>query len=142
MSFLLDTNVLSELRKIRLGRADRHVAAWAEGVHARDLHVSVITLQEIEQGILQLQRRDPVQSAPLRHWFDAQVRPLLALRTLPVTAEIALRCAHLNVPDPRPFRDGLIAATAWVHGLTVVTRNEADFAGTGVALLNPWREHP
>ena len=140
MTFLLDTHVLSELRKIRLGRADRHVAAWADGVHARDLYVSVITLQEIEQGILQLQRRDPAQSAPLRHWFDAQVRPLMAPRTLPVTAEIALRCAQLNVPDPRPFRDGLIAATAWVHGLTVVTRNEADFAGTGVALLNPWRE--
>ena len=81
-----------------------------------------------------------MQSAPLRHWFDAQGRPLLAPRTLPVTAAIALRCAQLNVPDPRPFRDGLIAATAWVHGLTVVTRNEAEFAGTGVALLNPWRE--
>lgn len=139
---LLDTQVLSELRKIRLGRADRHLAAWAAGVHARDLHVSVITLQEIEQGILQLQRRDPVQSAPLRHWLEAQVRPLLAPRTLLVTAEIALRCAQLKVPDPRPFRDGLIAATAWAHGLTVVTRNEADLAGTGVALLNPWHGHP
>jgi predicted nucleic acid-binding protein len=112
MSFLLEIRVLSELRKIGLGRADRHVAAWAEGVKARDLHVSVITPQEIEQGILQLQRRDPAQFAPLRHGFNAQVRPLLAPRTLPVTAEIALRCAQLDVPDPRPFRDRLVPATA------------------------------
>lgn len=83
-----------------------------------------------------------MQSAPLRHWLDAQVRPLLAPRILPVTAEIALRCAQLSVPDPRPFRDGLIAATAWAHGLTVVTRSEADFPGTGVALFNLWHGHP
>ncbi len=139
MSFLLDTNVLSELRKIRLGRADAAVAAWAEQVQAHDLYVSVITLQEIEQGILLLQRRDAAQAAPLRQWFDAQVLPLFAPRTLLVTRDIALYNARLNVPDPRPFRDGLIAATACVHGLTVVTRNEADFVSTGVALLNPWR---
>ncbi len=138
MSFLLDTNVLSEMRKIRLGRADPKVAAWSEHVSARDLFVSVITLQEIEQGLLLLQRRDAAQAGPLRHWFDAQVLPMFSGRTLPVTLEIALCCARLNVPDPKPYRDGLIAATALVHGLTVVTRNEADFAATGAALLNPW----
>jgi predicted nucleic acid-binding protein len=138
MSFLLDTNALSEMRKIRLGRADPKVAAWSEQVSARDLFVSVITLQEIEQGLLLLQRRDAAQAGALRHWFDAQVLPLFAGRTLPVTTEIALCCARLNVPDPKPYRDGLIAATALVHGLTVVTRNEGDFSATGAALLNPW----
>ena len=138
MSFLLDTNALSEMRKIRLGRADPKVAAWSEQVTASDLFVSVITLQEIEQGLLLLQRRDAAQAGPLRHWFDAQVLPLFAGRTLPVTTEVALCCARLNVPDPKPYRDGLIAATALVHGLTVVTRNEADFSVTGAALLNPW----
>ena len=138
MSFLLDTNALSEMRKIRLGRADPKVAAWSEQVSASDLFVSVITLQEIEQGLLMLQRRDAAQAGALRHWFDALVLPLFAGRTLPITTEIALCCARLNVPDPKPYRDGLIAATALVHGLTVVTRNEADFSATGAALLNPW----
>ena len=138
MSFLLDTNALSEMRKIRLGRADPKVAAWNKQVSARDLFVSVITLQEIEQGLLLLQRRDVAKAGPLRHWFDAQVLPLFAGRTLPVTTEIALCCARLNVLDPKPYRDGLITATALVHGLTVVTRNEADFSATGAALLNPW----
>ena len=138
MSFLLDTNALSEMRKIRLGRADPKLAAWSEQVSARDLFVSVITLQEIEQGLLMLQRRDAAQAGPLRHWFDAQVLPLCAGRTLPVTIEIALCCARLNVPEPKPYRDGLIAATALVHGLTVVTRNEGDFSATGAALFNPW----
>ena len=138
MSFLLDTHALSEMRKIRLGRADPKVAAWSEHVSARDLFVSVITLQEIEQGLLLLQRRDAAQAGPLRHWFDAQVLPMFAGRTLPITLEIALCGARLNAPDPQPYRVGLIAATALVHGLTVVTRNEADFSATGAALLNPW----
>jgi predicted nucleic acid-binding protein len=136
--FLLDTNVVLELRKVRLGRADTHVAAWADSVAASKLYLSVITLQELEIGVLQIERRDEAQGRLLRHWLDQQVLPAFDGRILPVDAAVALRSAQLHVPDPRPVRDGLIAATALVHGLTVVTRNTADFVPTGAAVLNPW----
>lgn len=135
---LLDTNVVSELRRVRLGKADANVAAWAETVDAADLYVSAITVQEIEIGILLAERRDPEQGRIFRIWLDRHVLPAFAGRILPVDTEVALRSARLHVPDPRPIRDGLIAATALVHGLTVVTRNVADFAPTGVRTLNPW----
>lgn len=136
--YLLDTNVVSELRKIRSGKADPRLAAWAENVDAGDLYISVITLQELEIGILLSERRDPVQGAQLRVWLNQHVQPAFAGRILPVDSRIALCSARLHVPDPRPVRDGLIAATALVHGMTVVTRNVADFKATGVTLLNPW----
>jgi predicted nucleic acid-binding protein len=136
--YLLDTNVLSELRKIRAGKADRGVALWADSVDTADLYVSVITLQELEMGVLLSERRDPTQGAMLRAWLNGHVLPAFAGRILSVDTEVALRSACLNVPDPRPVRDGLIAATALVHGMTVVTRNVTDFEPTGVKLLNPW----
>ena len=136
--FLLDTNVVSELRKIRLGKADPHVAAWADGVDASDLYLSVITLQELEIGILLLERRDPAQGGLFRIWLNQHVLPAFDGRILAVDAKVALRSARLHVPDPRPVRDGLIAATALVHNMTVVTRNLADFVPAGVATLNPW----
>jgi toxin FitB len=136
--YVLDTNVVSELRKIRVGKADIHVAAWADSVDAADLYVSVITIQEIEMGILLLERRDPQQGIIFRNWFNDQVLPVFTNRILSVDKVVALRSARLNVPNPRPVRDGLIAATALVHGMTVVTRNVADFESTGVAVLNPW----
>ncbi len=136
--FLLDTNVISELRKVRLGKADAHVARWADSVDVNELHVSVITLQELEIGVLLAERRDPASGAVLRSWLTQQVLPAFAGRILPVDTLVAQRSARLHVPDPRPVRDGLIAATALVHGMTVVTRNMADFEQTGVALLNPW----
>lgn len=136
--FLLDTNVVSELRKIRLGKADPHVAAWADRVEASDLYLSVITLQELEIGILLLERRDPAQGGLFRIWLNQHVLPAFDGRILAVDAKVALRSARLHVPDPRPVRDGLIAATALVHNMTVVTRNLADFVPTGVATLNPW----
>jgi predicted nucleic acid-binding protein len=138
MMFVLDTNVVSELRKIRLGRADKSVAKWADSVNSVDLYLSVITVQELEIGVLLAERRDPVQSAVFRVWLDSHVLPAFAGRILPVDTAVALRSATLHVPDPRPVRDGLIAATALVHGMTVVTRNVADFESTGVMLLNPW----
>lgn len=138
MSYLLDTNVLSELRKIRAGKADQNVAAWAESVDAADLFVSAISIMELELGILSIERRDATQGAALRAWLEQHVLPEFAGRTLPVDTAIAQRCARLHVPDKRGERDALIAATALVHGMTVVTRNVADFQSTGVALLNPW----
>ena len=136
--FLLDTNVISELRKARAGKADRNVTAWARTIAAADLFLSVIVVQELEIGVLLAERRDPSKGAILRAWLGDQVLPGFSERILPVDIAVARRCAALHVPDPRPIRDGLIAATALVHGMTVVTRNVADFASTGVPLLNPW----
>jgi predicted nucleic acid-binding protein len=136
--YLLDTNVVSELRKIRVGKADRHVATWADSVDASDLYLSVITLQELEIGVLLIERRDPSQGAVFRAWLNDHVLPAFTGRILSVDTAVALRSAQLHVPDLRPVRDGLIAATALVHGMTVVTRNVVDFEVTGVPVLNPW----
>ena len=102
-------------------------------------HVSALTLMELEIGVLRIERRDARQGAVLRTWLDERVVPEFADRVLPVDGPVALRCARLHVPDPRPERDALLAATALVHGLTVVTRNEVDFEPTGAAVFNPWR---
>ena len=136
--FLLDTNVVSELRKIRLGRADKNVAQWADSVDAVDLYLSAITVQELEMGVLLVERRDPPQGAIFRSWFESHVLPAFAGRILPVDTAVAQRCAALHVPDPRPAMDSLIAATAIVHGMTLVTRNVADFQSSGVIIINPW----
>ena len=136
--FILDTNVVSELRKIRSGKADPHVAAWADSVDAGSLHLSAITVLELEIGILLLERKDPRQGTVLRTWLETRVLPEFDGRIFPVDTAVAQRCARLQVPDPRAERDALIAATALVHGMTVVTRNVDDFEATGVPLLNPW----
>ena len=138
--YLLDTNLVSELRKVRSGKADPVVAAWADGVDASSLFLSSITLHELELGVLLAERRDPTQGVLLRHWLEQAVMPAFAGRILAVDAAVARRSAALHVPDPKPLRDGLIAATALVHSLVVVTRNLADFEATGVALLNPWQQ--
>jgi predicted nucleic acid-binding protein len=134
--FLLDTNVVSELR--RPERASANVVAWASTIPAASFFLSAISILEIELGALQIARRDAAQGAVLRAWIDDQVLPRFEGRILAVDTAVARRCAHLHVPDPRAERDALIGATALVHGLTVVTRNVADFARLGVALLNPW----
>jgi predicted nucleic acid-binding protein len=135
--YLLDTNVVSELRK-KPDRIDANVLTWSEGVHPLDQYISVVTLQELETGILLLDRHDTAQAKMLRHWLDTNVRPAFAKRILPVTQEIALRNARLHVPDPQTYRDSLIAATALVHGLIVVTRNVSDFKAIDVRVVNPW----
>lgn len=142
--YLLDTNILSELRKARIphgksGKADRHVTAWATGVPSETMFLSVISVLELEQGTLSMERRDATQGAMLRRWLDHHVLPAFASRILVVDSAVALRCAVLHVPNPRSYRDALIAATALVHGMTVVTRNVKDFEPTGVAILNPWQ---
>ena len=138
MMFVLDTNVVSELRKVRLGKADVNVTAWSDTVDASDLFVSAITIMELELGVLSVERKDATQGAVLRSWLEQQVLPEFAGRTLPVDTAVAQRCARLHVLNRREERDALIAATALVHGMTVVTRNVADFKPTGVSLFNPW----
>jgi predicted nucleic acid-binding protein len=137
--FLLDANVVSELRKARAGRADKNVVAWAAAASAASMFVSVITVQELEIGVLLAERRDPPKGAILRRWLEKQVLPAFGERIIPVDSAIARRSAVLHVPDPRPVRDSLIAATALVHGLSVVTRDVADFAPTGAEVIDPWQ---
>jgi toxin FitB len=134
--YLLDTNVLSDLRRPRLTNAG--LAAWADAAPQADLYLSVITVMELETGVRLLQRRDPAQGAVLRAWIDGQVLPQFEGRILAVDTAVALRCASLHVPSPRPHRDALIAATALVHRMRVVTRNVADFEPMGVDWINPW----
>lgn len=136
--YLLDTTVISELRKAKSGKADQKVLAWAESVLAASLYVSAITVLELETGVLLVERRDPAQGAVLRTWLNTHVLPAFSDRILPVDTAVAQHCAKLHVPDPRSDRDALIAATALVHGMPVITRNIQDFAPTGVELLNPW----
>ena len=136
--YLLDTNVVSELRKAPSGRADAKVVAWAASVAVPMLFISSITILEIEIGILQIERKDPAQGMLLRGWLENNVLPAFDGRIIAFDTPIARRCAGLHVPDRRSDRDAIIAATALVHGMQVVTRNTADFEATGVLLINPW----
>jgi hypothetical protein len=135
--FLLDTNVISELR--RLDKADRNVVNWASAHSAASFFISAISIFEIELGALLIARKDQAQGNALRAWIDQQVLPRFEGRVLTIDTAVAQRCARLHVPDPHADRDALIAATALVHGLSVVTRNETDFVSTGVTLINPWK---
>ncbi len=134
--YLLDANVISAFRCPE--RLSEKVRAWAESVESGDFFLSAITILEIEQGILARERSDSAQGAILREWFDKDVIPAFEDRILPFDADAARKCAALHVPDPRPEQDAMIAATAFIHGLTVVTRNVADFEKLEVALIDPW----
>lgn len=134
--FVLDTNVVSELRQPRT--ADPKVMAWASSQPVAAQFLSSITLLELELGVLQQERKDKTQGAVLRRWLDGRVLPQFAGRILSLDQAVALRCARLHVPNRCAERDAIIAATALVHGMTVVTRNVVDFEATGVALFNPW----
>lgn len=135
--YILDTNVVSELRKSR-NQTNTNVLDWFGTVDAAMLYLSAITLMELEVGVLRLERRDAQQAALLRAWLNNRIVPQFRARILHIDASVAMRCAPLHVPNPGSERDTWIAATALVHGMTVVTRNVADFASTGVAVLNPW----
>lgn len=135
MRYLLDTNVVSELRK---RDADPHVFSWIAGRATRDLTISVITVMEIEIGVARAERRDARQGRALRTWFEQQVLGAFVGRVLPLGLDSARRAARMQVPDPRPDRDTMIAAIALTNDLVVVTRNVSDFSTTGVDLVNPW----
>lgn len=137
MSYLLDTNVISELRK-PASRASASVRAWVADRAPLDLYLSAITILEAEIGIGRIARRDPAQGDRLQVWLDEELLDSFAGRVLPVDIFVARRAARLHVPDPRPERDALIAATAVIHGLTVVTRNVKDFVALDVPIINPW----
>lgn len=138
--FLLDTTTLSELRKVRSGKANPGVASWAEDAPSGQLFLSAITIHELEHGVLLAERTDPDRGGLLRTWLDRSVAAAFAERVLPVDEAVARRAAALHVPDPAPFRDALIGATAIVHNMTVVTRNVRDFERfDGLSVVNPWR---
>ncbi len=134
MSFLLDTNVVSEIRK-----REPHpgVLGWFTSVPASELFLSVLVVGEIRQGVERLARRDPAQAEVFEHWLK-QLVAVYEDRIVPVTTEVAEAWGRLNVPDPVPVVDGLLAATALARGWTLVTRNTADVASTGVRLLDPF----
>ncbi len=134
--FILDTNVISEMRK--KARIDTGVAAWARSVKPAELYLSVITILELEIGAKRKARQDAAHGATLRAWIDAQVLPAFADRILPIDVAVVQRCAALHVPTTRSERDALIAATALCHGMRVVTRNVVDFEGLGVEIVNPF----
>jgi predicted nucleic acid-binding protein len=137
--YLLDTNVISELRK-PAGRAAPAVRAWAQRQATHDLSLSVITVMAIEIGIARLERRDPAHGEVLRRWLEQDLLPAFANRMLPVDLDAVQQAARMHVPVPRPERDVLIAATALARHLTVVTRNTSDFEPLGVPLINPWAQ--
>jgi predicted nucleic acid-binding protein len=134
--YLFDTNLVSELRKEH--KADPRVLTWARQVKRSSMFLSVINLRELETGVLLMERRNPIQGAALRGWLDDTVAVKFAGRILPIDETVAVRAAQLYVPNPRTESDALIAATALVHGLIVVTRNVSDFEPTGVRVINPW----
>ena len=135
--YLLDTNVVSELRKGK--KAHRSVRTWAEALPAASLFLSAISILELEVGVLLIERRDQKQGAVLRAWVDGHVLPTFSGRILPIDTSVAQRCAHLHVPDPGSDRDALIAATALVHGMAVVTSNVNHFPFRGISVVNPWQ---
>jgi toxin FitB len=134
--YLLDTNVVSELRKAK--KAHPNVRKWALAIPAASLYISAISILELEIGILLVERRDQKQGAVLRAWMEEHVLPAFSGRVLAIDTTVAQRCAALHVPNPRSDRDALIAATALVHGMTVVTRNTNHFQSIGVVVISPW----
>ena len=136
--YLLDTNIVSESRKLGTSRIDPVAARWLGRIDAFQTYLSAMTLFELERGVRQMERRDAVQGLALRRWLNDQVLPTYEGRILPLSGAVAAICAALHIPDPKAERDAWIAASAIEAGLTLATRNVGDFAGMGVALINPF----
>ncbi|MEM7621388.1 MAG: type II toxin-antitoxin system VapC family toxin [Pseudomonadota bacterium] len=136
--YLLDTNVISELRKTEAQGVDKNLLAWAKSVSPDKLFLSVITILELEKGILLVERRDKQKGEILRKWMTRHVLPTFSDKIISVDLSVALKCATLHVPDPRPDRDAIIMATALVHNMIIVTRNIKDFRGLEIEVINPW----
>ena len=136
--YLLDTNVVSELRKSADGRINKGVQSWAEAIFPELMFISAITVLELEIGVLQIERRDKKQGAVLRRWLNQNVLPAFSERVLPVDLAVAQRCASLHVPNPKSERDAMIAASAMESRMTIVTRNVSDFSQSGVKVFDPW----
>lgn len=136
--YLLDTNIISESRKLGTSKIDPRAARWLGKVDVETTFVSAMTIFELERGVRQMERRDAKQGASLRRWFDDQIMTTYENRTLPLSRAVALICASLHIPDPKSERDAWIAATGIDAGLTLVSRNVADFDGMGVGLINPF----
>ncbi|MBT8546171.1 type II toxin-antitoxin system VapC family toxin [Polynucleobacter paneuropaeus] len=136
--YLLDTNVVSEFRKAGTGRISKRVEQWAEGISANSMFISVISIFELEMGILQIERRDKKQGSVLRKWLNKNVLGTFSERVLPIDTAVAQRCASLHVPNPKSERDAMIAATAIEHRMTIITRNVSDFSQSGVKIFDPW----
>ena len=139
--FVLDTNILSEMRKMPKNKANRGVEEWLDLMPKESLFISVITLMEIERGVLNMERKDPCQGKMLRDWLEDLVRPTFKGKTLYPDDITATLCAGLHIPDKSPDNDAWIAATALRHHFTLVTRNIKDFEKMGVKLLNPFIEN-
>lgn len=136
--YLLDTNVVSELRKARAGKADTNVIKWAGDTRPEMMYLSVVTVLELEMGILSMERRDHYQGTLLRRWLEDQVLPAFDGRILSIDTAVARKCAELHVPNKRAERDAMIAATALIYRMKVVTRNVGDFDQSVIELVNPW----
>lgn len=136
--YILDTNVISEIRKAKSNRADTNVISWANSTPSSEMFVSAITILELEMGVLAKQRKDPEQGNILRAWVDNHVMIAFADRILPFDTAVAQRCAKLHIPDPKSDRDAMIGATALTHGMSLVTRNVADFQWMNLDIINPW----
>lgn len=135
--FIVDTNIVSDLRKP--GKAPPSLVAWAQSQPPSAIYISVVSMWELEYGILLKAHSDLAQGKVLKDWFEQSVISAYTGRILPICFDVMRVCAPMHVPDKRPERDALIAATAIVHNMTVVTRNENDFAGMNCPLLNPWK---